>query len=324
MVEVKTPGPRRLLVTGAGGFVGHALGAALDARQIDWIAATRRHDPALAGRQVVVGDIDADTAWRDALQGIDCVIHLAARTHVLRDDHHDPLAAYRRINRDGTRRLAEAAAEAGVRRFVFLSSIKVNGESTLNHPYTAADTPAPEDAYGLSKLEGEQALQSIAAHSRLEPVILRPPLVYGPGVKGNLLHLLGALDRGLPLPLASVRNRRSLVYVGNLADALLACIEIPAAAGETFLVSDGEDLSTPELLSRLATALGRRARLWPCPIPLLRAAGRLLGRSHEIARLTGSLQVDAAHLRHRLGWRPRYSTNQGLTETARWYHHGRS
>jgi nucleoside-diphosphate-sugar epimerase len=324
VVEVAVPSTPRLLITGAGGFVGRALTAALDARGRPWVAATRRHDPALGRRQVAVGDIDAHTDWDAALAGIDCVIHLAARTHVLREDSANPLAAYRRINVEGTRRLSLAAARAGVGRLVFLSSIKVNGEATTSHPYTETDVPAPEDAYGLSKLEAEQALESVAAGSNMQPVILRPPLVYGPGVKGNLLRLMHALDRGLPLPLASVRNRRSLIYVGNLADAILACIDAPAAAGATFLVSDGEDVSTPELLMRLASGLGRRARLWPCPVAALRAAGHLLGRNAEIARLTGSLQIDASLIRKQLGWQPRYSTNQGLTETAQWYHQRRS
>lgn len=315
---------RRILVTGAGGFVGRALTAALDSAGRDWIAATRKPSPAPGDRQIVVGDIGAETDWRAALQGIDCVVHLAARTHVIDERSSDPLAAYRSINLSGTTALAQQTAAAGVRRLVFLSSIKVNGEATTARPYTEDDTPRPEDAYGISKLEAEDALRRIGADSGLETVVLRPPLVYGPGVKGNFLRLLGLVERGTPLPLASIDNRRSLIGVANLADAIVSCIDAPAAAGKTYLLSDGDDVSTPELITRLARAMGRTPRLLPCPVALLRLGAALLGKRAVAMRLTGSLQVDGSRIRRELGWQPRYSLDQGLNATVQWYHQGQN
>jgi nucleoside-diphosphate-sugar epimerase len=267
----------------------------------------------------VVGEIGPDTDWRTALEDITAVVHLAARTHVMRESAADPLAAYRDINVEGTQRLAEAAAAAGVRRFVFLSSIKVNGERTGLLPFGEADEPRPEDAYGITKLEAEQVLERIAAESEMRVTILRPPLVYGPGVKGNFLALMGAVRKGVPLPLGLVDNRRSLVHVGNLASAIVACLDNERAAGQTFLVSDGEDLSTPELIRRLATGLATRPRLYPCPVWLLRVAGTLLGKRAQVARLTDSLQVDSARIRQMLGWTPPFTVEQGLAETAWWF-----
>lgn len=251
---------------------------------------------------------------------VDCVVHLAARTHVLRDTDVDMLAAYRRVNVEGTRRLAQAAARSGVRRLVFVSSIKVNGEATVDQPFTENDTPRPEDAYGISKWEAERAMSQIAADTGMEAVVLRPPLVYGPGVKGNLLQLLRVVARGWPLPLASIRNRRSLIFVGNLVEAIMAAAASPAASGNTYLVSDGEDVSTPELVRALARALNVPARLVPCPAVLLKCAARVIGRSDAAARLTGSLQVDSSNIRRQLGWRPHATLAAGLAETARWYH----
>lgn len=309
---------RSFLVTGAGGFIGSALVKALDGHPVR--RALRTPSATAQADDFVCGDIGPDTDWQPALRDVDCVVHLAARTHVLQENMADPLAAYRCVNVDGTRRLAEQAVAAGVQRFVFLSSIKVNGESTSSRPFSTDDTPAPEDAYGISKLEAENALREIADRSGMEWVILRPPLVYGPGVKGNFLQLLKAVAKGVPLPLASIDNRRSLVYVGNLVDAIIACIREPAAAGRTFLVSDGEDLSTPELIRRLATALGRRPRLLPCPPALLALAARLCGREAAFRRLSGSLAVDISALQQTLHWQPRYSTNQGFSATVQWYY----
>ncbi len=258
--------------------------------------------------------------WQQALRDVNVVIHLAARTHVLDDLSADPLAEYRRVNVLGTTALARQAAVSGVRRLVFLSSIKVNGESTQGAPFEEGDLPAPEDAYGISKLEAEQALEQIAKTTGLETVILRPPLVYGAQVKGNFLRMLGAVARGLPLPLASVNNRRSLIYVGNLVDAIITCIGTPAAAGKTYLVSDGEDISTPALIGKLAAAMGKPARLLPCPTGLLMLGAAMLGKRAAAARLTGSLRVDSSRIRRALGWQPRYTLDQGLTATAQWYH----
>lgn len=313
-----------VLVTGATGFVGQTLVTALGTQQRQVCRALRETAPGNATADIVVGDIDPDTDWQPALQGIDCIVHLAARTHVVNEPSTDPLAVYRQINVEATRRLAQQAAAAGVQRFVFLSSIKVNGESTGEHPFSANDAPQPQDAYGISKREAEDVLRQIGAETGMEIVILRPPLIYGPGVKGNFLRLLQAVARGTPLPLASIENRRSLVYVGNLVDAIITCMDSPAAAGKKFLVSDGEDVSTPELIRKLAVALGKSPRLLPCPPALLRCAATLLGKQAAMMRLTGSLVVDSSALRRELGWQPRYSLDQGLNATARWYHQGQN
>jgi UDP-N-acetyl-alpha-D-quinovosamine dehydrogenase len=275
--------------------------------------------PAAVPDAVTVGDIGPDTSWRAALTGARCVVHLAARTHVLHDSAADPLSEYRRINVLGTERLAREAAACGVKRVVFLSSVKVNGERTLAQPYTEDDTPQPEDAYGITKQEAEQVLARLATETGLEVVVLRPPLVYGPEVKGNFLRLLNFAARGVPLPLAWVDNLRSLVYVGNLVDAITRAIDAPQAAGKTYLVSDGEDVSTPQLVRDIATALEVGPRIFPFPPRLLQLAGSLSGRGGEVSRLTGSLQVDSSRIRRELAWHPRFRLAQGLAETARWY-----
>lgn len=310
-------------ITGATGFVGEVLCKALIANGKVPRRFLRRIAQDCAATDVVVGNIGPGTDWRLALADVDCVIHLAARTHVLDDDAADPLAAYRRINVDATRNLAQQAAAAGVRRFIFMSSIKVHGEATPDLPYTESDVPAPLDAYGISKLEAESLLRDITRHSAMELVILRPPLIYGPGVKGNFLRLMRIIDRGLPLPLASVRNRRSLIHVANLADIIVDCIDTPAAAGQTFLVSDGEDLSTADLIRRLAAAMNKPARLLPCPIALLQLGAAIFRQRGAVARLTDSLTIDATHLHDTLNWTPRILLDQGLIDTARWYYQAR-
>jgi nucleoside-diphosphate-sugar epimerase len=268
---------------------------------------------------VHVGDVGAGTDWSAAVQGIEAVVHLAARSHVLKERSGDPLAAYRAVNVEGTRRLAEQAAAAGVRRLIYLSSIKVNGEQTRDRAFSEQDLPRPEDAYGVSKWEAEQALWDIAARSRLEVVVLRPPLLYGGRVKGNFLSLMHAVARGMPLPIAAVNNRRSLLYVGSLSGAILQCIGHPVAAGKTYLVADGMDVSSPDLARLVGNALGRRARLVPVPAALLRLAGALAGRSATISRLLGSLQVDASKIRADLGWTGETDMSRGLAEAAAWY-----
>ncbi len=307
-----------VLVTGADGFVGSALCEALAASTCRVRRAVRVARTGLTDA-VATGDIGPDTDWRSALEGVNSVVHLAARTHVLRETASDALAEYRRINVAGTRQLAQQAARAGVRRLVFMSSIKVNGEAT-ERQFTERDVPRPEDDYGRSKWETEQALARVAADTGLEVAVLRPPLIYGPGVKGNFLRLMDIVARGTPLPLGSIVNRRSLVYVGNLVDAIVKMIDAPGAAGRTYLVSDGEDVSTPDLVRALAQALGVRPRLLPCPPALLIFGAALAGKRAELARLTGSLQVDSTALRRELGWRARISLAQGLAETARWYY----
>lgn len=306
-----------VLVTGASGFVGRALCETLATSPRRVRRAVRLGEPGLAD-SIAIGDIGPTTDWRAALEGVQCVVHLAARTHVLREAATDPLGEYRRANVASTTRLAQQAAAAGVRRLVFMSSIKVNGEAT-RRPFTEDDPPQPEDAYGVSKWEAEQALARVAADTGLQVVVLRPPLVYGPGVKGNFLRLMNIVARGVPLPLASVANRRSLVHVGNLVDAVIGALDAPRSAGRTYLVSDDEDVSTPDLVRAIAAALGTRARLLPCPAALLEFGAALAGRRMEMARLTGSLQVDSARIRRELEWRPRYSLAQGLEQTAMWY-----
>jgi UDP-N-acetyl-alpha-D-quinovosamine dehydrogenase len=317
---VKDTAPDRhdILVTGASGFVGRTLcdSLAAEGRSPRRVV---RSSPATAPDIFEIGDIGPDTGWSAALEGVRCVVHLAARTHVLRDTAADPLEEYRRINVLGTERLAREAVAHGVRRIIFLSSVKVNGERTASRPYTEYDPPQPEDDYGATKREAEEVLARHSTQSGLEVVILRPPLVYGPGVKGNFLRLLDFTARGIPLPLASIHNLRSLVYVGNLVDAIICAIDSPRAVGRTYLVSDGEDVSTPQLIRAIAGALDVKPRLLPFPPQLLQLAGKLSGRSGEISRLTGSLQVDSSHIREDLAWSARFSLRQGLAETARWY-----
>lgn len=321
MSDQPVTGP--ILITGATGFVGQALVAALSQHR-DVRRLLRQPVPVNDCKDIIIGNIGPDTDWLPALEGIICVIHLVAHTHRIDEDCINSLAIYRRINVDATRNLAQQAASAGVRRFVYLSSIKVNGEATDACPFTRDDTPKPLDAYGISKHEAEDTLRHIGAETGMEIVILRPPLVYGPGVKGNFLRLLQAVVRGMPLPLASISNQRSLVYVGNLVEAIISCIDAPAAAGKTYLVSDGEDVSTPELIRKLAAALGKRPRLLPCPPALLGCAAALFGKQAAVMRLTGSLTVDSSALRRELGWQPRYSLDQGLNATAQWYHQGQN
>lgn len=252
------------------------------------------------------------------MRGCDVVLHLAGRAHVMHEEALDPLGRFREVNTAGTLNLARQAAAAGVRRFVFASSIKVNGEETApNRPFRHDDAPRPADPYGVSKREAEDGLRALAATTGMEVVIVRPPLVYGPGVKANFLSLMRAVQRGLPLPLASVTgNRRSLVALDNLADLLITCVSHPAAAGQTFLVSDGEDLSTADLLRRMGRALHRPARLLPCPPPLLQMGATMLGKSAIGHRLLGNLQVDISHTRATLGWTPPITVDEGLRRAA--------
>lgn len=311
-----------ILVTGANGFIGRALCSTLISQGKNIRPAVRAADSGenTAGQDsVVVGPIDGDTDWTSVLGGVDTVCHLAARAHHVHDAANSLISRYREVNTDGTRRLAQMAAQAGVKRFVFLSSVKVNGERTADRPFTENDAPHPEDAYGISKWEAEQALHNISRTTGMEVMVLRPPLVYGPGVRGNFLRLIQLVARGAPLPLASVINRRSLLYIDNLVDAIVLCMDTPRAAGGTYLVSDGEDISTPDLIRSLAAALDVRVRLFPCPAALLKLGATVLGKSGEISKLSESLQVDSSRIRKALGWQPRVSLRQGLEKTARWY-----
>lgn len=303
-----------ILVTGATGFVGKALCAELAARGRPMRAVSRKPAPGC----FAIGDIDGDTDWTQALQGVTHVVHLAARVHVMDDRAADPLAAFRRANVDATLRLARQAAAAGVKRFVFASSIKVNGEQTLpGQPFTADDTPRPQDPYGVSKLEAEQGLLRLARETCMEVAIVRPPLVYGPGVGANFRSMLRWVQRGVPLPLAAVRNQRTLVALDNLVDLLIVCLDHPAAANQVLLAGDAEDLSTPELLRRAAVALGARARLFPVPPGMLRWGAGLAGKAAVADRLCGSLQLDTAKTRRLLGWTPPVGVDEALRRTAR-------
>jgi nucleoside-diphosphate-sugar epimerase len=267
---------------------------------------------------VVLHDRSTERETNEALQGVQIVVHLAARVHVMVDDASNPLQEFQRVNVDWTERLAASAAAQGVLRFVYLSSVKVNGEQTVV-PFTEQDPPKPQDPYGVSKWEAEQALARVSTQTGMETVVVRSPVVYGPGVRGNFLQLLNILRRGIPLPLASIRNQRSLVYLGNLVDALARCIQDPRAAGRTYLVSDGEDLSTPELVRRLGAAMGTKVCLWPCPTSLLYWMGQVAGKEGMIDRLAGSLQVNSSKIQTELAWHPPFTVDAGLSETAAWF-----
>jgi nucleoside-diphosphate-sugar epimerase len=304
----------KVLITGGTGFVGQLLARTIQAQGQNVVRAVRQAQP----DSVLISTVDGSTSWHEALQGCDSVVHLAARVHVMNDKSTDPVREFRRVNVEGTAHLARQAAAAGVRRLVFLSSVKVNGEATQEgRPFTADDAPAPEDPYGMSKHEAEQALCQIAADKGMEVVIIRPPLVYGPGVKANFESMMRWLARGVPLPLAAVtQNRRSLVALDNLVDLIVTCLNHPAAANQTFLASDGEDLSTAELLKRMSAAMGKPARLFYVPQALLKLATRLSNKLGTYQRLCGSLQVDITKTRQLLGWTPPVSVDEGLRRAA--------
>ena len=315
-------GIKKVLVTGSGGFIGRALCTRILAE--GWqVRGTFRSESDVSRlpegvEAFLIGSIDSDTKWDDALTGIDTVVHLAARVHVMDDVSSDPLAEYRKVNVEGTKCLAVSSANAGIKRFIFISSIKVNGEGRAS-AYSEEDEEAPEDPYGVSKWEAEQELHKISHTTGIELVILRPPLVYGPGVKANFYNLFKIVDRGIPLPFAKIDNLRSFIYLDNLIDVIITCINHPRAAGRTFLVNDREDVSTPELIRKIASALGRPARLFPIPPFLMRLAGKFTGKSAAIDRLFGSLTIDSTKIRKELGWKPPYTMEYGLEETAKWY-----
>jgi UDP-glucose 4-epimerase len=304
----------KILLTGGSGFVGVAVLSSLQRNGTSVVSAVRSGGGA---DKVVVGNIDGTTQWCDALQGVSCVIHSAGRAHVVNDTALDPLAEFRAVNVAGTANLARQAATQGVKRFIFLSSAKVNGEaSPAGRPFTADQVPAPLDPYGLSKLEAEQGLHALAAETGMEVVIIRPVLVYGPGVKANFRSMMSWLAKGVPLPLGAIDNKRSLVALDNLVDLIITCVDHPAAANQIFLVSDDEDVSTSELLRRLGRALGKPARLLAVPVRLLEGVAGLLGKRGMAQRLCASLQVDIDKTKTLLNWTPPVSLDVALARTA--------
>ncbi len=310
-----------VLVTGASGFVASAL--------VDYIAQHSKYKAHTLSRQLIdsssgINNVQVDDLavadFSQVLSGVRCIVHTAARVHVMNDAVLDPLAEYRRVNVQGTLNLARQAAEAGVKRFIFLSSIKVNGEGPEpGCPSRADDQPAPLDPYGVSKHEAEQGLQALAAETGMEVVIIRPVLVYGPGVKANFRSMMNWLNSGVPLPFGAIHNKRSLVALDNLVDLIVTCIDHPAAANQVFLVSDGEDLSTSDLLRRMGRALGKPARLLPVPSKWLEFGERLLGKQALAQRLCGSLQVDISKTRELLSWTPPVSVDEALRKTAEYF-----
>ena len=303
-----------ILVTGAGGFVGTAVVSELFEQGISHRAVTRAPREGCFG----IGNISPRTDWTAALDGIDAIIHLASRAHVMNETVADPVAHLRAVNVDSTLNLARQAVKAGVKRFVFISSIKVNGEATQpGRPFTAEDTPDPQNPYAQSKLDAEQGLFALSKESGLEVTVIRPPLVYGPGVKANFATMMDWVNRGIPLPFGYVNNKRSFIFVGNLADLIILATIHPNAAGQVFLVSDGEDISTTELFRKIAQALGRRSWMMPLPASLVTLAATAIGQSAVASRLTDSLQVDVTKTMALLGWVPRKSVSEGLRQTAR-------
>lgn len=308
----------KILVTGASGFVGSAVCSAVASAGHECTAVVRKielQDGPSAGSKVAVGDINADTKWTKALAGVDVIIHCAARAHIMRDDSTDPSSDFRTVNVEGTTNLARQAAESGVKRFIFISSIKVNGEFTrFGEKFDANNIPAPEDAYGISKMEAESSLSEVSEEMGMEAVIIRPTLVYGNGVKGNFASLLGMVRKAFPMPFGAIHNRRSLVGLDNLVNLIITCIDHPNAGNEVFLVSDGEDVSTTQLLKRVAAAMGRPSRLIPVPAVLLKLAAIMVGKRAMAQRLLGSLQVDITKTREVLGWNPPVRLDEGLRQ----------
>ncbi|RDL44053.1 UDP-glucose 4-epimerase [Marinomonas piezotolerans] len=303
-----------LLLTGTTGFVGSALLSEL--KKLSDLRVVGAVRSGVSDDSVVVGDIDGSTDYSSALNDVNVVVHVAARAHIMRDEVADPLTEYRKVNVEGTLNLARQAADAGVKRFIYVSSIKVNGESTSACPaFTVEAIPAPEDPYGLSKYEAEVGLRKLAQQAGMTVVIVRPPLVYGPGVKANFLNLLKLSSTGLPLPFGMLSNQRSMIYVENLVDFIIKCIDHPAVANQTFLVSDGNDVSLRDLVVLMRRSMRRAPRLLPVPVSLFKLVGCLTGKRALVDRLIGDLQVDSSKARTLLNWTPPYTLEQGIELT---------
>lgn len=313
---------KSVLVTGASGFIGSFLCKRLLHEDLK-VRGTLlpSEDPSVLVKGVepiTVESLGLNTDWNHALEGVDTVIHLAARVHIMDDKAAEPLTEYRRVNVEGTTQLARESVKAGVKRLVFISSIKVNGEEK-SVPYTENSPPNPTDPYGISKWEAEQALRKIESETGLDIVILRPTLVYGPGVKANFYNMMKIIDLKIPLPLASIKNKRSFIYVGNLVDAIVVSTMHSAAAGQTYFVSDNNDVSTPDLICMMSTAFGVAVCLIPVPESLLRFVAILTGKSKPMNRLIGSLTVDTSKIRRELEWKPPYTMEMGLLDTVSWF-----
>ncbi|MDP3791572.1 MAG: NAD-dependent epimerase/dehydratase family protein [Candidatus Omnitrophota bacterium] len=305
-----------VLVTGATGFIGRNLCALLKEKGYSVRVAIRNNVRYISGvdEYIKVGDINESTDWQQVLAKVDTVIHLAARAHITKESAVDSLEVFRKVNVRGTERLARMAARAGINKFIFISSVKVNGEGS-RRSYTENDPPEPKDAYGISKREAEDSLARVAAETGLQVVVLRLPLVYGPGVKANFKNLIKIVGIGLPLPLKSINNRRSFLYIGNLMDAIITCISHPLAAGETFMVSDCDDVSTPDLIKMLARAMGKKAVLFSLYPGILKALSKIIGRNEELEKLAGALTVDSGKISNLLGWKPPFTMEEGISRT---------
>ncbi len=311
-----------VLITGADGFIGKALCAEMVSRGWKVRASVRSREKIKSLPEEIqvieTGSIGPDTQWAHASNDVESVVHLAGRVHVMEDSSSNPLSEYRIVNTAGTESLARSAASSGVRRFIFMSTVKVNGEGR-GVPYCEDDIPGPSDPYGISKWEAEKIIKAIAGETGMETVIIRAPMVYGPEVKANFLKLLKIVDRGIPMPFAGVKNKRSMIYLGNLVDVIMTCLTHPEAGQKTYLVSDDYDISTPELIRKIATALGKPARLFYLPLFMLRLAGAITGKSQAIDRLTNSLAVDLSRIKRELNWNPPFTLAQGLKQTAEWF-----
>ena len=307
----------RVLVTGVSGFVGQALLSALNAKNYEVVGVSRSAFYLGSNRTYTSSEVYDEAL--NVMQGCDVVIHLAARVHVMNDELANPLNEYLAINLHDTLKLAEHAASVGVKRFVYVSSIKVNGEFTEGEPFSELCESNPQDPYAISKWKAEQALMDLSKHKELEVVIMRPPLVYGTNVKANFLSLLQVVNKCIPLPVGNIKNKRSMIYVSNLVDALIVCATHQNAAGKTYLVSDGEDVSTPDLIKKLAKALNKPCWIFPFPISVINFLAGFVGKSATVDRLTQSLVVDSSKIREELDWQPPYTMEQGLKVTAEWY-----